>query len=311
MTRLLLLADNFDMSPLAGPLAERLQPHAPDLRICLPGDPGADDAEIAVCWNPPAGALATLPQLRLVHSIAAGVDNILSDPTLPDVPLCRVVDPAHAQGMTEFVMWGVLHFHRHFDAVLANQSKAIWRRPRQIDAARRRIGVMGLGTLGARVATELHRFGFDVRGWSRERKSLPGIATFGADDFAAFCADLDLAVCLLPLTEQTRGILGRATFDALPRGARLIHAGRGEHVVRADLLAALEDGQLGGAIVDVFDTEPLPPDDAYWRAPNLIVTPHMASVASFECIGEQVAYNVQQLLSGGTLRHVVDRSRGY
>lgn len=310
MTRLLLLAD-FDMSALAGPLEEQLRPHVPGLHICLPGDPDAGDAEIAVCWNPPAGALSTLPKLRLVHSIAAGVDNILGDPTLPDVPLCRVVDPSHAQGMTEFVTWGVLHFHRHFDAVLANQSKALWWRPAQTDAARRRVGVMGLGTLGARVAVELQRFSFDVRGWSRERKSLPGIATFGADEFDAFCADLDIVVCLLPLTEQTRGILGRATFDALPRGAKLIHAGRGEHVVRADLLAALKDGRLGGAIVDVFDVEPLPADDAYWRAPNLIVTPHMASVASFECIGEQVAFNVRQLLEGGALRNVVDRGRGY
>ncbi|WP_133646140.1 2-hydroxyacid dehydrogenase [Paraburkholderia flava] len=310
MTRLLLLAD-FDLSALAGPLEEHLRPHVPGLRICLPGDPDAGGAEIAVCWNPPAGALSTLPKLRLVHSIAAGVDNILSDPTLPDVPLCRVVDPSHAQGMTEFATWGVLHFHRHFDAVLANQSKALWRRPAQTDAAQRRVGVMGLGTLGARVAVELQRFGFDVRGWSRERKSLPGIATFRADEFDAFCADLDIAICLLPLTEQTRGILGRATFDVLPRGAKLIHAGRGEHVVRADLLAALEDGRLGGAIVDVFDVEPLPADDAYWQAPNLIVTPHMASVASFECIGEQVAFNVRQLLEGGALRNVVDRGKGY
>jgi glyoxylate/hydroxypyruvate reductase A len=304
MTRIVLLSVGYDMTPVVRPLLKA----APEL-VIVPEQEGS--ADVAVCWNPRPGSLARLRGLKLVHSIAAGVDNILADPALPAVPLCRVVDPGHAQGMTEFVTWGVLHFHRQMDRVLRNHARRVWERPLQVAAAQRTIGVMGLGTLGARVAGELRRFGFSVRGYSRTRKALPGVETFGEDELKHFLSPLDILVCLLPLTEATRGILNREHLAAMPRGARLIHAGRGEHLVRDDVLGALNEGQLGGAIIDVFDKEPLSPGDAFWQAPNLIVTPHMASMASFECIGEQVASNVRRLVRGEPLANQVDAVRGY
>ncbi|WP_321888420.1 2-hydroxyacid dehydrogenase [Paraburkholderia bannensis] len=310
MTRIAFLSDGFDLSPLFAPLRERL----PDLQIVgadVQDANDANDADVAVCWRPPAGALARLPSLRLVHSIAAGVDHILNDPQLPEVPLCRVVDPAHAQGMGEFVMWAVLHFHREFDRVLANQREKRWQRFSQVDASARTIGVMGLGALGRHVACLLAQAGFRVRGWSRESKTIEGVETFSAHEIDDFLAGSEMLVCLLPLTPQTHGMIDRRLLDRLPRGARLIHVGRGEHLVAADVVDALEDGRLGGAVIDVFEREPLPADDPLWTAPNLIVTPHMASVASFERIAAQIADNVVRLRKGLPLENQVDVERGY
>ena len=308
MTNLVLMSRDYDMLHLVPSILRA----APELDVVMHDARSSCDAEVAVCWNPPAGALAALPKLRLVHSIAAGVDNILSDPTLPDVPLCRVVDPQHARGMSEFVTWGVLHYHRQLDRVLANQSRERWLRHNQRDPSTCSVGIMGLGEIGSRVATDLRRFGFAVRGWARQARELAGIETFaGPQQFKTFLQGTDILICLLPLTAETRGILNAATFDQLPPGAKLIHVGRGDHLVSDDLVTALTTGQLGGAIVDVFPTEPLPPGNASWRAPNLIVTPHMASVASSSTIGMQVAHNARLLVRGEPLRNVVDVSRGY
>lgn len=308
MTKLVLMSRDFDMSHLAQPILRA----APEFDVVIHGEPSSGDADIAVCWNPPAGALAALPNLRLVHSIAAGVDNILSDPALPAVPLCRVVDPRHARGMSEFVTWGVLHFHRQLDRVLANQRLNRWLRDDQRDAAECAVGIMGLGEIGSRVATDLQRFGFAVRGWARKPRELAGVRTFaGPQEFRPFLQGTDILVCLVPLTHETRWILNANTFEHLRPGAKLIHVGRGEHLVPADLIAALTSGQIGGAIVDVFPVEPLPPEDHLWRARNLIVTPHMASVASLETIATQVAHNARRLIRGKPLHNVVDVTRGY
>ncbi|WP_233176997.1 glyoxylate/hydroxypyruvate reductase A [Ralstonia sp. ASV6] len=308
MTTLALISRDYDMSHLVPSILRA----APELDVRMYGEPAAQDAEVAVCWNPPEGAIAAMPRVRLVHSIAAGVDNILVDPTLPAVPLCRVVDPQHARGMAEFVTWGVLHFHRQLDRVLANQRSATWLRPEQQHPSACTVGVMGLGEIGAHVAGELHRLGFNVRGWARQSRDLPGIGVYcGAAGLPMFLEGIDILICLLPLTDATRGLLNAGTFARLKPGAKLIHVGRGEHLAAADLLEALHSGHLGGAIVDVFPNEPLPADDPFWRAPNLIVTPHMASVASSDTIGLQVAQNVRRLMKGEALANVVDVARGY
>jgi glyoxylate/hydroxypyruvate reductase A len=308
MTRLVLISRDYDMSHLA-PLIRQA---APELDVMMHGNHDALEAEVAVCWNPPQGAVAALPRLRLVHSIAAGVDNILTDPSLPRVPLCRVVDPQHARGMSEFVTWGVLHFHRQLDRVMANQRNKVWLRHDQRAPSTCTVGVMGLGEIGTRVSVDLHRIGFGVRGWAKRPKDLPGIHTFsGADSLPSFLQGTDILVCLLPLTDETRGILNARTFGLLKPGSKLIHVGRGEHLVPGDLLGALQREQIGGAIVDVFPNEPLPASDPFWNAPNLIVTPHMASVASPETIGLQVAMNVRRMVNGEPLHNQVDVTRGY
>ncbi|NMM04541.1 glyoxylate/hydroxypyruvate reductase A [Paraburkholderia sp. RP-4-7] len=303
MTKVVLMSGDEDISDLVQPILRA----APELDVVMHGEQSASDAEIAVCWNPPVGALASLPKLRLVHSIAAGVDGILSDCAFPSVPLCRVVDPQLARGMSEFVTWGVLHYHRQLDRVLANQPIERWFRHEQGDSSECAVGIMGLGEIGSRVAMDLQRFGFAVRGWARKPRELSGVTTFaGPQEFRHFIQGTDILVCLLPLTHETRWILNATTFEYLRPGAKLIHVGRGEHLVPADLIAALTSGKIGGAIVDVFPNEPLPPKDHMWRAPNLIVTPHMASVASWDTIGTQVAANARRLIRGEPLQNVVD-----
>ncbi len=307
-----LISEHFDMSPFAAPLRAAAQAAALDLDIQAWPDPRCLQAEVAVCWAPPAGTYARMPRLRLVHGVAAGVDNLLAGQELGAIPLCRVVDPGLAVGMEQFVQWAVTLYHREIDLALANQRERRWFRPAQRAAEDFRVGVMGLGELGGRIAAMLARGGYRVAGWSRSARQLDGIETFAGDaELHAFAARSDALVVLLPLTPATRGILGRHLFEALPAGAALIHVGRGEHLVPADLIAALASGHLRGALLDVFEREPLPPEDPLWTTPGVLVTPHMASMASFPAVAGQVVENIRRLLAGAALVHAVDVTRGY
>jgi glyoxylate/hydroxypyruvate reductase A len=303
-----LVSSSFDLRPLGGQLAQR----RPDWRLHLWPQPGWEQAELLIGWNCPPGVAGAMPRLRLVHAISAGVDNLIAGQDLRGVPVCRVMDESQARGMVEYVQWGVLHFHRGFDQVLRQQAQRRWARPPLRAAAACRVGIMGLGELGARVALALAAQGYAVSGWSRSARSLPGIATFaGEAQRAAFLAELDVLVCLLPLTDETRGILGEATFAALPSGAAVVHCGRGEQLDPSALARALRSGRLRGAIVDVFPTEPLPADDPLWDTPGLWVTPHMATLAPPEVIVEQILENARRLEAGQALLRQVDVGRGY
>lgn len=303
-----LVSSTFDLRPLGRELGER----RPDWRLHLWPEPGWQDADLLVGWNCPPDVYPTMHKLRLVHGIAAGADNLIAGNALPDAPVCRVIDEAQARGMVEYVLWSVLHFHRGFDQALRQQRERRWQRPRLRAAATCRVGIMGLGELGGRTASALAAQGYTVSGWSRSTRSFPGIATYAGDaERARFLSELDVLVCLLPLTSATRGILDRHTFDALPKGAALVHCGRGEHLVPADLVQALESGHLRGAIVDVFPEEPLPADDPLWTTPGMLVTPHMATLASPGVIVEQILENARRLEAGLPLLRQVDVRRGY
>ena len=309
MTRVVLLSATDDLRSLQAQLREQ----APDLEVFMQGEPGATEAEVAACWRPPVGSLGALENLRLVHSVAAGIDNLLHDPSLPlHVPVCRIVDPDHRQGMAEYVLWGVLHFHRHFDEVLARQPSGRWQTPPQRTALECRVGVLGLGALGAHAAGLLAQLGFSVRGWARSAKDIASVETYaGPEQLPAFLDGLHILVCLLPLTAETRGLLDAQAFARLAPGAGLINCGRGEHVVRADLLDALDSGQLRGAVLDVFEEEPLPADDPLWRHPRLSLTPHMASVASEASVARQLIANIRRLEQGEPLLNSADPRNGY
>ena len=275
-------------------------------------EPEARDADIAVCWKPPAGALASMPKLKLIHSIAAGVDNILCDPTVPDHPVCRIVDPDLTTGMTEFVLWGTLYFHRDFDRYIPNARDGIWRRYDQRAPFETRVGILGLGALGSAAATRLVDLGFSVSAWSRSPKSLAGVTVFsGKDALDPFLAEVDILVSLLPLTPSTMGILNAERLGRLPKGAAVILCSRGEHLVTDDLVGLLRQGHLRGAILDVFEREPLPSDHPLWREPGVLVTPHMATIATPRVIAQQIAENIRRMQSGAPLLNQVDRIRGY
>jgi glyoxylate/hydroxypyruvate reductase A len=282
-----------------------------DLRIWPElGDP--DKIEAALVWKPAPGLLAGLRNLEAIFSLGAGIDGLLADPTLAALPLCRMVDPSLARVMAEFVLTQALFYHRRLDVYDREQRAGRWafELPRSTSATT--VGVLGMGELGRVAAATLAAHGFTVRGWSRGRRAEPGVTSFaGTEELGAFLAATDILVCLLPLTAETENILDRRLFGQLPRGARLINVGRGRHLVEADLLAALDEGRLAHAALDVFRDEPLPEGHAFWRHPRIRVTPHVASFCEPQSAAPGVIENLRRLEAGLPLLHVVERERGY
>jgi glyoxylate/hydroxypyruvate reductase len=274
------------------------------------GDPTAID--IAAVGSMPAGALAKLPNLRLVLSLTAGVDTLLSDPALPAVPIARAADPDGDAMMNETALLHVLRHHRYMPDYLQAQQRCEWIR-RPIKAARERpVGVMGLGSVGLGIAKTLATIGFPVAGWVRQQHLAGEIEIFsGREEFNAFLARSEILLNLLPLTPQTHGIVNAATLKALPAGAAFINLGRGDHVVEADLIGALDSGHLGAATLDVYPVEPLPKNSPLWRHPKITVMPHVARRLVPEEVAVRICGMIRDFLAGVPLPQAVDRSRGY
>lgn len=295
-----------------------LRARAPERTVVVAPDvPDPAAVRYALLWKPEPGALAGYPNLELLFSLGAGVDHLTSDPELPDLPIVRIVDPDLTGRMTEWVVLQVLLHHRRQRAYDRLQSERRWRPLPQAAASAVRVGVMGLGTLGRDAARALAGLGFRVAGWSRTPRHEAGVETFaGAQGLPAFLARTDILVVLLPLTAQTQGILDARLIDGLakdgPLGAPvLINAGRGALQVEADVLAALSDGRLAGASLDVFATEPLPPDNPLWTAPNCVVTPHVAADSDPVALSDYVLRQIEAHERGALLDNLVDRARGY
>ncbi|MBL8589984.1 MAG: glyoxylate/hydroxypyruvate reductase A [Methylobacteriaceae bacterium] len=301
------------------PWLDRFRRLLPDKRIVTPGDDFARDrVEYVATWKHPAGALRDLPKLKAIFSLGAGVDHVFADPDLPDVPVARVVDPDLTMRMSEWVLLHVLMHHRQQRMYDWQQVEKIWAEDREQPAAKDvRVGVMGLGELGADAARKLAVVGFDVAGWARSRHRLEGIRSFaGAAELDAFLARTDILVCLLPLTPDTRDILDRALFGKLARDGRLggpivINGGRGGLQNEDDIIAALDDATLKAAVLDVFKSEPLPPDSPLWSHPRVTVSPHNSAVSNPDAIAAMIARQIRAFERGEALRNVVDRTRQY
>jgi glyoxylate/hydroxypyruvate reductase A len=223
-----------------------------------------------------------------------------------------MVEPGIINGMVEYVSWAVLSLHRDMPAYQRQQRNAQWKTIQVQPASKRRIGVLGLGSLGQAVLAQLRNFGFDCAGWSRSRHQVEGVHCFaGAEELGAFLARSELLICLLPLTDATRGFLNAELFAQLPGGASLVHVGRGPHLVEADLLAALASGQLRHAVLDVTDPEPLPASHAFWQHPQIWLTPHIASMTQPETAAEVALENVRRFEAGELMHGLVDRALGY
>jgi glyoxylate/hydroxypyruvate reductase A len=288
-------------------------------RVLQLPDQGFDPAEVhyAAVWKPRPGELAAFPNLRVIFNLGAGVDALMADASLPDVPLVRVAVPDLTERMTEYVVLHVLMHHRQELYLRESQREKRWAPRSQWAAGALTVGIMGLGTLGAHAADVLRRIGFRVTGWSRSAKQIDGVECFcGADQFEPFLRQTDILVCLLPLTPDTRHVLNRDVFTKLNRNSRLgapvlINAGRGGLQDEADLLKCLDDGTLGSASLDVFETEPLPPDSPFWSHPKVVLTPHNAADTDPDEISKYVARQIEHFEAGGALENVVDRGRGY
>ena len=308
--------ENWTTRPWADRFAARLPGRAIVDAAGARQNPGA--VRYAAVWKPEPGLLAQLPNLQAIFNLGAGVDALLADPTLPaHVPLVRIVNDDLTKRMTEYVVLHVLMTHRRQMLFVAQQAAKIWNAPDQWAAGDVRVGLLGLGELGRDAGGVLSRIGFKMAGWSRSQRTLPGIDCFaGTDGFAPFLARTDILVALLPLTPDTRGILNRATFTGLARDGVLgkpviINAGRGGLQIEADILQALDDGTLGGATLDVFETEPLPLTSRLWSHPLVTISPHNAADSSPGALSDDVVAQILAHEAGQPLRHVVDRAKGY
>ncbi len=277
-----------------------------------------EDVSYVAAWLPPANVVKSLPNLKVIFSLGAGVDAILSDPSLPqDKPIVRVNDPDLTMRMSEHVVMQVLMHHRQQRRLDANQHNKIWDQFPQHAASALRVGVMGLGVLGTDAARKISVMGFPTAGWSRTRKSIDGVECFaGTDELDSFLARTDVLVCLLPATPETDGILNRNLIRKLSRSGPfgapvLINAGRGRQQVEDDILAALETGELHAASLDVFRKEPLPAESRFWSHPKVILTPHSAADSDPATICNYVAAQIARFEADGSLQNLVNRSLGY
>ncbi|MCJ8140951.1 2-hydroxyacid dehydrogenase [Falsirhodobacter halotolerans] len=266
----------------------------------------------ALVWMPPEGFFARFPNLELVINLGAGVDRLVARTDLPDVPITRLSDPEMGRMMAGYVLFAVLRHARdipHFEAAQARREWA-YKHPRA--ASDITVAVLGLGDLGARAATEVARQGYDTHGWATRPRDLPGVTVHCGDDaLPGLLARADIVVCMLPLTPATRNRLDRAAFAAMKPGAAFINVSRGEVVDQDALVAALRQGALAGATLDVFEREPLDPDHPLWSLPGVLITPHLASVALPESAAPQIAANIRAVREGTPLAHTVSRTRGY
>lgn len=289
---------------------------APGLDVRWWDDAALDPAavEYALVWDPEPGRLAKLPRLRAIFGSGAGVDAIAADPDLPKaLPLVRCVPPEATQRMGEYVAWAVLSLHRDARRMAIAQAGRHWDyfEP-PFAAAATTVGIMGLGAMGQRAAAMLQAIGVPVAGWSRSRKSIPGVTCFaGEPEFDAFLARSQVLVCLLPATPETQGLLSARLFAKLPRGAGLVQVGRGAQNVMADIIGALDSGQLSGAVIDVFETEPLSAESPAWSHPRITVTPHVGSLPSRLERARYVADCIVRHQRGETLPNIYDPDRGY
>jgi glyoxylate/hydroxypyruvate reductase A len=290
---------------------EAIQEYDPEIEVeVYPEDKKPEAVEMALSWNHPVGAYKGYPKLQVVASMGAGIDHILHDPQLPrQVQITRVVDDKLTEDMSNFVLALVLNHIREISYHHSNTGwdKKMYRRPGET-----RVGIMGLGVLGNAVADKLKINGFPISGWAASPKKISGINTFfGEKQLEDFLKNLDVLVCLLPLTSETENILNKSLFQKLPKDAYLINVARGRHLVEQELLEMIDKGHLSGASLDVFREEPLPEAHPFWKHPKIKITPHNASITSPQSVVPQIVDNYRRMMTGRPLLNLVSREKGY
>jgi glyoxylate/hydroxypyruvate reductase A len=286
---------------------------APDLQVQLwPDQTDLEAVRYLVAWTFMPDLVSRLPNLRAIFSTGAGVEQFDLGSIPPSVKVVRMLDPAILEGMVEYVTFATLALHRDILIYQRARLERCWAPRPATPAAQRRVGIMGLGDLGAAVIDRLKAFGFPLFGWSRAPRSIDGVTPFsGREALSAFLGNCDILICLLPLTPATRGILNSALFDALPPEAGLINVGRGGHLNEPDLLLALDDGRLSGAVLDVMVDEPPPRDHPFWHDPRILLTPHIAGMTSPPSAARVLVENLRRDRQGAAMEGLVRRDLGY
>ncbi|MCP2072718.1 UNVERIFIED_ORG: glyoxylate/hydroxypyruvate reductase A [Pseudomonas lini] len=300
-------------STSAGEWRDRLSKLAPALEFREWPDVGNPaDVRYLLAWEPPTNLAEQFCNLRVLYSAGASVDQFDLARLPGQVSLVRLVDSSMADIMSEYVLFAVLALHRDILVYQADQRVGRWQSLPIVQASQRRVGVMGVGNLGRAALDRLQPLGFQLSGWNRSLKEVPGGRCYvGPDELEEFLGQCDILVNMLPLTPETHGILNAARLDCLPHGAGLINVGRGAHVIETDLLSALDEGRLGGAVLDVLVQEPPTQDSPFWRHPRVLLTPHIASDVQIEGGVSVIVENLRRECEGTPLLNVVDRSKGY
>ena len=282
----------------------------PEVRI-WPDCGNKDDIECVIVWKHDEGVLNEFPNLKLIASYGAGVENILSAPALPEgVPITRFIDDTLSGQMAEFVLAAILNHRLHLTFYLKQQAASHWQGKDFLDE--KNVTILGLGELGSTTAKLLNQNGYQVSGWSRSEKKIDSVKSyFSNEQLEESIFNADFVVCLLPLTSETHHILNSDLFKVMKKGAFLINVGRGDHLNENDLMDALHEGHLSGALLDVFSTEPLPQDHPFWKHPKIYITPHISSPTDKARVARQILDNYYRLQSGSTLINQVDRQRSY
>jgi glyoxylate/hydroxypyruvate reductase A len=306
---LLLVSKKRNLKPYKEALLE-LDPNL-DIEI-WPGISNSEQVQFAVAWRHPANLFEKFPNLKVISSLGAGVDHLLSDDTIPEtIQFTRIVAPSLSGQMADYVLTAVLNIIRKTDHYISQQRKGVWKPLESLKKSDISIGVMGLGEIGTEVADKLVRNGFIVNGWSKSKKSIDGVSCYTKDELGSFLTHSNIAVCLLPLTPDTNGILDLDLFKALKKPSYLINVARGHHLVEEDLIYALDTDLISHATLDVFTEEPLPESHPFWGRDKISITPHIASVTDPQESAELILDNYKRMLSGMDLLHKVDRDAGY
>ncbi len=288
----------------------RFAERRPDIPFHLWPETGDPSRVRFLCaWMPPDDIMGTFPNLEILFSVGAGVDQLPLEALPPQLPVVRMIEDGLTQGMAEYCAAAVLALHRDLPLYRQRQAAGEWRTEPVRIASQRSVGVMGLGVLGRAVLAALRPFGFRLHGWNRSPRLIEGVTVH--DSLDAMLPEVEILICLLPLTEATRGILDARLFARLPRGAQLVNVARGGHLVEADLLAALDSGQLSAAVLDVAEPEPPPPSHPFWTHPRIWLTPHIASMTQPETAVEAIFANLERHARGEALHGLVERGRGY
>ncbi|MGY1447997.1 2-hydroxyacid dehydrogenase [Pseudomonas chlororaphis] len=285
---------------------------APDIQWRAWPDLGnPEEIRYLAAWQAPDD-LSLLPNLEVLFALSAGVDQLDLARLPPDLPVVRLLDPGITRGMCEYASFAVLSLHRDMLRYRQQQLARCWQAHLLQPAAQRRVGVMGLGQQAQQILSNLRPLGFALSGWARSAHRIDGVQCFaGNQQLPAFLSQCDILLCVLPLTEQTQGILDRELFRQLPRGAALINMGRGGHLVEQDLLDALASGQLSGAVLDVLQQEPAPAEHPFWDHPQILLTPHIAAMTQPQSAFAVLLDNIRRHQRGEPMLGQIDRTQGY
>lgn len=304
----------YKADPVRGEQWKRLfAEHAPDIEWrAWPdiGDP--KDIRYLAAWQAPDDLETLLPNLQVLFALSAGVDQLDLDRLPMSLPVVRLLDPGITRGMCEYASFAVLSLHRDMLRYRQQQLARCWQAHLLQPAAQRRVGVLGLGMQARQILATLQTFGFALSGWARSEHHIAGVDCFaGGEQLPAFLGQCDIVICVLPLTEQTKGILNRQLFHHLPKGAALVNMGRGGHLIEEDLLEALASGQLSAAVLDVLQQEPAPPDHPFWQHPQILLTPHIAAMTQPESAFGVLLDNIRRHQRGESMLGQIDRQRRY